>query len=449
MKRKLALWACLLMASASFANTVKVREDDTIEKIAKRVGVSAKELRKANPNVNERRLRPGMKLSLPEEGKTAKSKTKNKVSASGKHTVSGDDTGWDVANKYGISEAELQRLNPDVNFRRMRPGMTLNVPVGKSKKAEAKKIAKVTKAVEKPSFADPKLKTSHAQVKDGTAILRKSSSTDSARIATLRQGLVGKITGKNSGWYRLEFPSGTKGWVRGDLLLGTSAPVAKATKKPEPAKPIAKKAEPVLSPSDTPQGEEVVVTTVEKTADKVTVKAEKKKPEPKKTASKNTAGVISYAKSLLGTRYVWGGTSRGGFDCSGFVGYVMRNAGVKLPRTSIEQSRVGSYVSRDELRAGDLVFFNTRGGRISHVGIFIGNGNFIHASSGSGRVIVSALSGSYYSKRYVTGRRVGNFEAVQKLVEQVKDELEERGELPVPADEPSNKVTPGVDEPIE
>jgi len=441
------------MASASFANTIKVREDDTIEKIAKRVGVSAKELRKANPNVNERRLRPGMKLSVPSQGKSEKSKTKNKVSGGGKHTVSGNDTGWDVAKKYGISEAELQRMNPDVNFRRMRPGMTLNVPGGKTKKAENKRVEQVVKAVEKPAFSDPKLKTSHAQVKDGTAILRKGSSTDSARVATLKQGLVGKITGKNAGWYRLEFPSGTKGWVRGDLLMGTSAPVAKAAKKPETSKPIAKKAEPVLSPSDTPQGEEVVVTTVEKTDQKVTVKAEKKKPEPKKTISKapskNTEGVISYAKSLLGTRYVWGGTSRGGFDCSGFVGYVMRNAGVKLPRTSIEQSRVGTHVPRSELRAGDLIFFNTRGGRISHVGIFIGNGNFIHASSGSGRVIVSALSGAYYSKRYVTGRRVGNFEAVQKLVEQVKDELEERGELPTPADEPSNKVTPGVDEPIE
>jgi hypothetical protein len=107
----------------------------------------------------------------------------------------------------------------------------------------------------------------------------------------------------------------------------------------------------------------------------------------------------------MGIRYVWGGTSRSGFDCSGFTQWVFARSGIRIPRTSIEQATVGQRVDRDDLRPGDLVFFRTRGSRISHVGIYIGNNNFIHASSGGGRVRINAITG-YYSQRYVTARRM-------------------------------------------
>lgn len=111
--------------------------------------------------------------------------------------------------------------------------------------------------------------------------------------------------------------------------------------------------------------------------------------------------IVDIAKSLIGTRYVYGGTTPRGFDCSGFTQYVYRMAGVNLPRTASEQSQVGVAVDKSQLKPGDLVFFQTVTNGISHVGIYIGNGNFIHASSGSSyKVKVTSLSSSYYVNRY-------------------------------------------------
>jgi cell wall-associated NlpC family hydrolase len=103
--------------------------------------------------------------------------------------------------------------------------------------------------------------------------------------------------------------------------------------------------------------------------------------------------VIRRARSYMGLRYTWGGERpETGFDCSGFVRTVMRVAGVQLPRTSAEQARMGQEVPRDvsQLRVGDLITFG-RGGRISHIGIYVGNGRYIHASSYAGRVTESDL----------------------------------------------------------
>ena len=118
--------------------------------------------------------------------------------------------------------------------------------------------------------------------------------------------------------------------------------------------------------------------------------------------------VVASAKQLMGVPYVWGGTTTRGFDCSGFVQYVYKQYGITLNRTANSQMSNGYYVSADNLQPGDLVFFfgtySTSGA--SHVGIYIGNGQFIHASSGSGRVVISDLWSNYYSSHYYGARRV-------------------------------------------
>lgn len=119
--------------------------------------------------------------------------------------------------------------------------------------------------------------------------------------------------------------------------------------------------------------------------------------------------LLKYAKGLLGSRYSYGARGPKRFDCSGFVGYSYEKAlGVKLPRDSRSMSKVGKKVKKSELIKGDLVFFNTAGGsRITHVGMYIGDGKFIHASSGTVRkVTISDLSSGYYSNRYNTARRI-------------------------------------------
>jgi cell wall-associated NlpC family hydrolase len=119
---------------------------------------------------------------------------------------------------------------------------------------------------------------------------------------------------------------------------------------------------------------------------------------------------IRIAKRYLGRRYVWGATGPRAFDCSGFTQYVMRKSkGITLPRISRKQAYYGKYVSRRNLRPGDLVFFDTsrrRRGYVNHVGIYIGNNKFIHASSGKHRVVITSLSRPFYSARFKWGRRI-------------------------------------------
>lgn len=115
--------------------------------------------------------------------------------------------------------------------------------------------------------------------------------------------------------------------------------------------------------------------------------------------------VLMAAEQWLGTPYRYGGSSTSGTDCSGFVRSVFRDVRVALPRTSSEQATVGSSISRGNLQAGDLLFFNTSGGGVSHVGIAIDREKFIHASTSSG-VIVSSLNDDYYAGTFMFARRV-------------------------------------------
>ena len=116
------------------------------------------------------------------------------------------------------------------------------------------------------------------------------------------------------------------------------------------------------------------------------------------------------AKSFLGVPYVWGATGPSKFDCSGFTQWVYRDAGINIPRVSRDQARVGEFISYDNLQRGDMVFFDTkkkRQGIVTHVGIYLGNNNFIHASSaGKSVVIYNFNEKTFYKKRFLWGRRV-------------------------------------------
>ena len=116
--------------------------------------------------------------------------------------------------------------------------------------------------------------------------------------------------------------------------------------------------------------------------------------------------IIATAKKYIGVPYVWGGETPKGFDCSGYVQYVFQAHGIRLNRTTDTQYKQGTYVSKSNLKPGDLVFFqNTYRAGISHVGIYIGDGKFIHASSSKG-VTISDLSSSYYTAHYYGARRI-------------------------------------------
>lgn len=118
--------------------------------------------------------------------------------------------------------------------------------------------------------------------------------------------------------------------------------------------------------------------------------------------------LIEEAYGLLGLRYRYGGTSpTTGMDCSGLVQYVFRQAlNISLPRTAAEQSRVGKPIAITDLQAGDLVFFNTMRRSFSHVGIYIGAGQFIHAPRSGKRIQITSLSNSYFNARFQGARRI-------------------------------------------
>ncbi|CAM4501799.1 C40 family peptidase [Paenibacillus typhae] len=132
----------------------------------------------------------------------------------------------------------------------------------------------------------------------------------------------------------------------------------------------------------------------------------------------NGNSIESEVSEVIGTPYKYGGTTTAGFDCSGFILHIMDNYKLDLPRTSQTQAKTGSYVEKEDLRAGDLVFFNTNGRGISHAGIYIGENKFAHSSTSKG-VTISSLSEGYYKDRYVTARRVLSNSMFEKVTKEI------------------------------
>ncbi|SPF52483.1 Cell wall-associated hydrolase, invasion-associated protein [Candidatus Desulfosporosinus infrequens] len=128
-------------------------------------------------------------------------------------------------------------------------------------------------------------------------------------------------------------------------------------------------------------------------------------PSVPSSSSTEISGIVSETKRLLGTAYLWGGTTPAGFDCSGFTQYVFASQGIELPRISRDQAKIGTAVPYNNLQPGDLVFFSFTGnGTISHVGIYLGNSQFISATTHKGVTIYSFTS--YWLNAYIGAQRV-------------------------------------------
>ena len=190
--------------------------------------------------------------------------------------------------------------------------------------------------------------------------------------------------------------------------IASAAPLA----KPE-IKPVIKPTEPSAVESNTPakaveskSETRSKVTANKKAAAKQPAKVSRKQPVSRQNSGSDVDRILQLANSLKGIHYRSGGSTPKGFDCSGFTSYVFKNgAGVSLPRTADGQAGRGTAVSRSDLRPGDIVYFQTYKKGPSHVGIYTGGGNFIHASCSKG-ITVTNLSDSYYGPRYLGGRRI-------------------------------------------
>ena len=195
--------------------------------------------------------------------------------------------------------------------------------------------------------------TTYGRVNASGVNVRSGPSTDSSSLATVDDGTIVTVNGLVDGWYDVTCEYGTEGYIRSDFLDLTES-------------------------------------------------------------ASSGSGILDTAMQYLGVRYVYGGASSNGFDCSGFTMYVYGKHGYSLPHTATGQwqSGLGTRVySISDLQPGDLVFFNdpsrNAGKACSHVGIYIGNGKHIHASSSrSGGVIISDLTSGYYNTYFVGGIHV-------------------------------------------
>ena len=222
--------------------------------------------------------------------------------------------------------------------------------------------------------------------------IRKEPTTSSEAIHSLSFNSKVKITGEIDGWYRIDY-NDQIGYVSQKYVSDTKLPETTARGGYD---------------RTTASSEENTVANQEAVEENQVETEEEQEEESTASASSEGNDVVEFAKKYLGYKYVAGGSSPStGFDCSGFTTYVFRNFGVSLNRSSKDQIKNGTAVSKSNLQPGDIVIFKNRGKTaIGHVGIYIGSGNFIHAANKKEGVVITALSSSYYSQRYVGARRV-------------------------------------------
>lgn len=182
--------------------------------------------------------------------------------------------------------------------------------------------------------------------------------------------------------------------------------------------------------------ESSVITAPTTTANTFTSVASQLASSMSSTVVGGTETLIDNAMQLIGVRYRWGGnTPQSGLDCSGFVRYVFNDTfGFLLPRKSAQMSKVGMEIGKEELRPGDLVFFNTMRHAFSHVGIYVGDNKFIHAPSRGKSIRVDDMTKVYWEKRYNGARRMEGFDSMTEeqriqLLNDYQERLDKTGRL--------------------
>lgn len=221
--------------------------------------------------------------------------------------------------------------------------------------------------------------------------VRSKADINSDVLAKMDKGAKVDIYERSGDWYRISIGDERYGWINKDFLSIRSETVSRGLTTDVEAPVTVKEEDQTFDDS---QGADI-------TDDGTTA-------DDNSGVSDTRKEIVAYAKQFLGVKYVYGGSSPKGFDCSGFVGYVFKHFGISLERTARDIGSGGMAVKRADLQPGDLVFFDTNGGLngIRHVGIYIGNGKFIHASSGYGhrKVMISSLNDSFYNNCYMRGR---------------------------------------------
>lgn len=224
---------------------------------------------------------------------------------------------------------------------------------------------------------------------NGTSVnLRKEASTSSEVVKTLTLNTSVDIYAESNGWSKVKV-DGKEGYISSSLLSATQRETSRSAE----------------TPRTTTQVEETSNNAQTNAEDVNTVEEHEEQASSTQTVvASGNSSVVDTAMSYIGNKYVYGGSTPSGFDCSGFTSYIYKQYGVNLNRTAAGQYSNGTEVSREDLQAGDLVMFGKSG--INHVGIYIGDGQIVHAANPSRGVTTDTIDSGYYNNNYVGARRV-------------------------------------------
>jgi len=398
MKKIYALLILCLMMTMSAGATSKmvkhtIKNGETLFTIARKHHTTIAEVEKANGLKKDERLKIGRVLKVPTNTYNVPKTKKLKIKTVN-HSIKKGETLFTIARKHHTTIAEVEKANGLKKDERLKIGRVLKVPTNTYNVPKIKVVKKSPTHKKKTKLVNHSIKKgdtlSSIARKHHTTIVKVRSINGLKKNERLKIGRVLKIPTKT---YKV---TATK-LAKKNNTKKKKIKVAKHTKKSN------RKLVASLSKLETiPLDKNKVVASKKSTSFSFS-------DIFSSSSSKKSAKITAIAKKKLGRRYVWGATGKKNtFDCSGFTKYVYSKNGISIPRTSINQSKYGKYVSRKNLKKGDLVFFDTskrRKGYVNHVGIYLGNGKFIHASSAKKKVVITSLNKKFYSQRYKGARR--------------------------------------------
>jgi len=388
-------------ATSSNSGVHEVQQKENLWAISKKYNVSVDDLKKANPSLESEDLKIGQKLTIPSNAIAATEKnTKKNQNIEKPEIIPSTDvevvvevkpkeTKYLIAKKYGITVAELERQNPSIK-RKLPVGYLLKIRTSKEKANQDIASASQTQVAEAVATSEnngknDEIKPEIIPAKNVEVVVEVQPKETKYAIAKKYGITVAELERQNP-------------FIKGKLPVGYVLKINTSKEKADAA-----------ALATTPQTNDSLSDTSQ-VADNSTVEKDTTTIFRVSNHSELVNQLIDNATENIGTRYRSGGTTKAGFDCSGLMICTFNNFDIKLPRSSIEQSRVGTKVGTEEAQKGDLIFFKTNGRRhINHVGMVVevvdGEIKFVHSSTHGG-VMISSTKEPYYQRTFSQVNRI-------------------------------------------